>query len=99
HTSTANITQWPDVRASASDVDEKLEEEKNKFNAIWDRLSDRFHCPIIQNNFEMPLTRLLGNRDSSHTGGHLYFISRLNLEWAQAAQKRSNLFINDIHFL
>lgn len=28
---------------------------------MWDRLNEIYDCPVIQNNFELPLFRTLGN--------------------------------------
>ena len=40
-------------------IDEKLHTEINRFTAMWKSIAEKFHCPIIQNNFEMPLYRCL----------------------------------------
>ena len=59
-------------------IDEKLHTEINRFTAMWKSIAEKFHCPIIQNNFEMPLYRLLGSRDAWDIHGRTNFLTRLN---------------------
>ncbi|GHV68028.1 hypothetical protein AGMMS49928_06460 [Spirochaetia bacterium] len=52
-------------------VDALLDTEYGKFTSIWDRLREAYVCPVIQNNFEYPFWRLMGNRDASDIQAHL----------------------------
>ena len=65
HTSNRNITEFPTVGESEEAVEQMLKAAYGKFEAMWERAADVYHCPIIQNNFEMPYWRLLGNSDAS----------------------------------
>lgn len=80
-TSNRNITAYPAVGDSREAVDGPIEAEMAKFTAVWDSLAQRYRCPVIQNNFEMPLYRLLGNKDASDYHGKVNFLTRLNLRF------------------
>lgn len=103
HTSNRNITDYPTMDDSAEAVEEKLQKTYQHFETMWKKLSDTYHCPIIQNNFEAPFYRLLGNRDFFDVHGRLSFINRLNEKFAEYARKASDsaesFFINDINYL
>jgi predicted enzyme involved in methoxymalonyl-ACP biosynthesis len=90
HTSNRNITDFPTMDDSAEAVDEKLQKTYQHFETMWKKLSDTYHCPIIQNNFEAPFYRLLGNRDFFDVHGRLSFINRLNEKFAEYARKASD---------
>ena len=99
HTSTRNITAFPTVRDSADAVDSKISEQFSHFEALWQKVAQTYKCPIIQNNFEMPFYRLLGNRDVWDAHGKCNFVSRLNQKFYEYAQSHENFFINDINYL
>ena len=63
HTSNRNIAEYPTIDASKEDVAGLLETQFDHFKVMWEKLEDSYHCPIIQNNFEYPFYRLLGNQD------------------------------------
>lgn len=99
HTSNRNITSYPQLIDSAEVVDGLIDAEIAKFSQMWDRLSEIYHCPIIQNNFEMPFYRLLGNKDASDIHGAVNFLTRLNLKFYEYAQTHSNFYICDINYI
>jgi FkbH-like protein len=99
HTSLRNIARFPLLSDSADDVSAMLKAEYGKFAAMWDRLRGVYNCPIIQNNFEYPFWRLLGNRDASDVHGRVNYITRLNLKFAEYAPSHDNFYINDINWL
>ena len=99
HTSSRNITAFPALSDEKERVDALLESQFEHFSTMWDRLAEKYHCPIIQNNFEPPLYRLMGNRDASDIHGRTNFIARLNLKFYEYAQTHENFFINDINYL
>ena len=101
HTSNRNITDYPAVSDSADEVNAKLDKTYSHFETMWKKLSDTHHCPIIQNNFEAPFFRLLGNRDAYDIHGRLSFINRLNERFAEYARSEGegSLFINDINYI
>ncbi|MCF0228844.1 MAG: HAD-IIIC family phosphatase [Parasporobacterium sp.] len=98
HTSGRNLRQAPELTDSREAVDAKLLAEFNRFKAIWTSLKDTFHCPIIQNNFESPFFRIMGNKDISDFRGLSRFISRLNNLFAEYAEENENFYISDLNY-
>ncbi len=99
HTTSRNVTNFPVVTDSVQQVEEKLGAELERFTAMWQSVSEKFHCPIIQNNFEMPLYRLMGNRDCYDAHGRVNFLTRLNMAFYDYAQSHDSFYIHDINFL
>ncbi len=99
HTTTRNIARFPSVTDSPEQIDALLEETMGRFEQVWKALADRFQCTVIQNNFEQPYYRLLGNSDFTNIHGRLNFINRLNDRFCQYAQTHGNFFINDINYV
>ena len=99
HTTYRNIERLPDIKMSADDIDSLLENQYSKFEKMWDALVRKFRCPIIQNNFEMPYFRLMGNREAYDVHGAVNFVSRLNMKFYDYAQNHESFYINDINWL
>ncbi len=99
HTTNRNITAFPSVTDKPEEVDELLNKEFNRYKIMWESIADKFHCPIIQNNFEMPLYRLMGNKDCSDYRGRENYISRLNMKFYEYSSQVSNFYINDINYI
>ena len=98
HTTNRNITAFPELTDSRSEVDELLEQQYRHFEMMWEKLADDFHCPLIQNNFEYPYFRLMGNQDASSIYGRTNFITRLNQKFYDYAGSHENFYINDINY-
>ncbi len=98
HTSVVNITRFPKFSDQPQDVDQLLQEELDKFKSIWAALA-KYNCAIIQNNFDLPLNRSLGNLDAYDIHGKTLLINKLNLAFANSAEKTNNLYLNDINYL
>lgn len=99
HTSNRNITETLSMAMTREQVDEALDRQLEHFTVMWKKLSEKFGCAIIQNNFELPLYRLLGNRDAYDFHGMTSFISRLNEKFCEYARDNKNFYINDINYL
>lgn len=99
HTTNRNITTYPTLSDTKDSVNGLLEAEYSKFSAMWDRLSTVYHCPVIQNNFEMPFFRLLGNKDASDIHGAVNFLTRLNLKFYEYAENHDNFYICDLNYI
>lgn len=99
HTSNRNIPAYPKITDSETDINALLEHTYSHFQVMWDKLREEYACPIIQNNFESPYFRLLGNQDAWNIRGRTNFISRLNQKFYDYAQHHSDFFINDINYL
>ena len=99
HTTNRNVTRFPVMNDSVEDVEKLIETEASKFSAMWENLTKTFHCPIIQNNFEKPIYRLLGNKEASDFHGKVYFLNRLNQRIIEYAQKHDNFYVCDLDFI
>lgn len=99
HTTNRNITAYPEVTDTAQQVEEKFQTELGRFKAVWTSIREKFHCPVVQNNFEMPFYRVMGNRDCYDIHGHTHFLSRLNQAFYEYAQNNESFYINDINYV
>lgn len=99
HTTNRNITEYPKISDSAETIDELIKNEVQKFTTMWTKLEEKYHCPIIQNNFEMPLYRIMGNKEASDIHGKINFINRLNEEFYKYAREHNNFYICDINYI
>ena len=98
HTTNRNIKEFPETSDSTEEVENKIENEFNNFYVMWEHLKEVYHCPIIQNNFEYPFYRLMGNKDATSIYGKVNYITKLNLKFAEYAESNENFFINDINY-
>lgn len=98
-TSIRNVLDFPALSDSLDIVNGKLAEVCDKFREIWLHLADTYHCPIIQNNFEYPYFRLMGNKDASDIHGRVNFVTRLNIYFYEYAQTHKDFYICDINYL
>ena len=96
HTSNRNIEQYPSLEDDRTLVTQKLQAEYERFQALWEHLHAVYGCPVIQNNFEPPLYRLLGNRDASDHRGRWNYIQRLNQMFYEYADTHRDFYIHDI---
>lgn len=99
HTGIRNITAFPDINCNKSDADALLSSQTEHFKAMWQAIKEKYGCPIIQNNFELPYFRLLGNRDNFDYRGRVNFVNRLNAEFASYAAENEGFYINDINYI
>lgn len=99
HTSNRNIKAYPQLSDTEEEVAVKLQSTVEEYITVWEQLTQDYHCPIIQNNMELPDYRLMGNRDASDYRGRIRFISNINEQFYLYAQSHHNFYINDIHYL
>jgi len=100
HTTWKNIRSFPAVGADSAAFEAAVEEEMQRFRTIWAELEKQHPtCTIIQNNFDLPLLRPLGNLEAGSYSGRVALINRLNYEFARAAAGNPRLVIHDIHSL
>ena len=99
HTSNRNVMSYPAVGDAAEQVDALLEEQYEHFSVMWDKAAGRYHCPIIQNNFEYPFYRLLGNQEAVYVQGRISFLNRLNEKFCQYAREHEDFYIHDINYI
>ena len=99
HTSGRNVTACPKPGDGREETEALLEEQFRHFSAMWDKLEADYHCPVIQNNFEYPFYRLLGNQDGAAISGRTRFLTRLNERFYQYGETHENFYINDINYI
>ena len=100
-TSYRNLKELPTLSMSAEEVETLTEETVQKYVTIWEKCHERYHCPVIQNNFEFPSYRLQGNREAVDEHGTVHFVNTLNMRLAEASKKqeRYTVYIHDLQYL
>lgn len=99
HTTNRNITSYPTLMDTESDIELLLNNETKKFYDMWDTCFKKYNCPIIQNNMELPYYRVLGNKEVSDIHGKINYINKLNMKFYEYANTHQNFYINDINYL
>jgi FkbH-like protein len=99
HTSNRNIISYPLITDTKEQINYLLTLEIQNYVGMWERLAVIYHCPIIQNNFEYPFYRLMGNKEASDIHGKINYINRINEAFYEYAQTHENFYINDINYL
>lgn len=94
-----NIKKFPSIIFEKKQNDEFFTYESKKLEMTWENLFSKLGCVVIQNNFELPQTRSIGNSSFYLDGGNVNFINKLNLFILEATKKYDNLYINDINYL
>ena len=94
-----NIKIFPKANDSIENIEDMLKNELNQYLQMWDKINTNLGSMIIQNTFELPLVRVLGNLDFSANQGKINYIQRLNLFFADHSRSNKNLLINDINYL
>lgn len=99
HTSRRNITRFPGPSDTPESAEELLSAQYAHFEGMWEHIREKYRCPVIQNNFELPFYRLLGNRDAWDHRGQTNFVTRLNAKFYEYAASHQDFYINDINYL
>ena len=99
HTTNRNILNYPTTSNSEEEINALFENEMQKFKGIWENLHKVFNCPIIQNNFEMPLFRLMGNKDVYDIHGRTNYLNRLNEAFYAYARENETFHIHDLNYV
>ena len=99
HTSGRNVTAYPAVTDSAEQIDALLEEQYEHFRVMWEKIADKYQCPVIQNNFEYPFYRVLGNQEAVYRQGRISFLNGLNEKFYQYAREHTGFYIHDINYM
>ncbi|MDL2219659.1 HAD-IIIC family phosphatase [Ruminococcaceae bacterium OttesenSCG-928-O06] len=99
HTSLRNLATRPAPGMAAAEVTQMLDDEMARLTQMWQALAEQFDCPVIQNNFEPPFYRLMGNRDAWDAGGLTHYVHQLNGRLYKYAAAHPSFYIHDIHYL
>ncbi len=99
HTTWHNISEFPELLEAEIDVEQRARREMARFESLWEKIHTELGALIIQNNFDLPSTRPLGNLEASDSFGRVNFVLRMNAEFASYARNHSRFLINDILYL
>jgi FkbH-like protein len=99
HTTWHNVSAFPRLLAPEAEVEECVRREMGRFEAFWEKIHAGLGALIVQNNFDLPRLRPLGNLEASEAFGRVQFLMRLNAEFARYARTHSRFLINDILYL
>ncbi len=94
-----NITDFPLLSDNVAEIKKKLDAVYDKFYGLWEHLYETYKCPVIQNNFEYPFFRLMGNKDASDMHGRVNFVAMLNCRFYKYAQTHDNFYICDVNYI
>lgn len=98
-TSSRNIIHDFDLSTSKDNINAKLDGEYNKYLSIWENIKKKYKAVIIQNNFEYPNYRMLGNKDISDIHGLSNFLMKLNDKFYEYVENNQSFFICDINYI
>ena len=100
HTSFRNLqNDLPEMGQTEEEAERAFSAAYGRYESMWKRLREVYHCPIIQNNFEFPGYRLLGNRDCWDVHGAVRFVNRMNEAFAAYAAREDSFYLNDIQYV
>ncbi len=99
HTTWHNISEFPELLEAEVEVEQRVRREMARFSSLWEKIHTNLGALIIQNNFDLPSLRPLGNLEASESFGRVNFVLRLNAEFANYARNHSRFLINDILYL
>jgi FkbH-like protein len=95
-TSVVNIKHWPEPQHTPTDVQDLASAEFERLRVCWNKLFQRYSCPVIQNNFEFPNYRTLGNADFTDHRGNVNYINNINAKIASESTRLPGLYIHDL---
>jgi len=99
HTTWHNVSRFPEPLEAEAEVEARVRHEMGRFESMWEKLHTGLGALIIQNNFDLPRLRPLGNLEASEPFGRVNFLLRLNAEFATYARTHSRFLIHDILYL
>ena len=99
HTTWHNVSQFPELMEAEGEVEQRVRREVARFESLWEKIHSELGALIIQNNFDLPRLRPLGNLEAFESSGRVNFLMRLNAEFATYARNHSRFLINDILYL
>lgn len=99
HTTWHNVSQFPAVLETEAEVEQRVRREMTRFESLWGKIDTGLGALVIQNNFDLPRLRTLGNLEASVSFGRVNFLLRLNAEFAKYGRSHPRFLINDILYL
>ncbi len=99
HTTWSNVSRFPELLADDLEVEQQIQSEMGRFESVWGKIHAELGALIIQNNFDLPPIRPLGNLEASQSFARVNFLLRLNAAFAEYARSHSRFLVNDILYL
>ena len=100
HTTCRNLGTWPLLTDEEIFVKQKVEAELVKYEAVWHGLHRQYEkALLIQNLFEYPSVRPLGNLDGYDYRGRTEFVRCINRGLISAAKGKPWLQLHDLDYL
>jgi FkbH-like protein len=99
HTTWHNVSQYPELMVAESEVQQLVDREAARFESVWEKIHKDLDALIIQNNFDLPCHRPVGNLEASEPSGRVNFLQKLNAKFASYAGNHSRFLVNDILYL
>jgi len=99
HTTWHNVSQFPELMEAEVEVERRVHREMARFESLWEKIHTELGALIIQNNFDLPHLRPLGNLEAFESFTRVNFLHRLNAEFAKYAREHSRFLLNDILYL
>ena len=99
HTTVRNLSVVGSWTPDQAVLDDMLEHDRARFKQVWDSLTSRYACPIIQNNFERPPYRMLGSSDVCDPRGISSYVLRMNEFLYDYVRENSRVYVHDIDYL
>ena len=99
HTSILNLLDCPQINDTKEAIEELTRKTYNQFLCCWNSLQAKYSAIIIQNNFELPSSRICGNLEASQSNSMIKFVNKLNDMFACYADEHDTFYINDINYL
>lgn len=97
HTTQKNIICGKSFFSTKEEIETTFQKVEEYFTTFWDKLRDTFSCPVIQNNFELPPHRLMGNQDAVF--GISALIARMNVTLSLYASQVDSFYVQDLQYL
>jgi FkbH-like protein len=98
NTSIHNLEGMPAAGEDEASCEHKLRAAMERQKTLWSAAAG-LGCPVIQNNFEYPRIRVMGNYEAVAPSGKIRFIRRLNELMADYAYRHGGIHINDLNYL
>ncbi len=100
HTSVVNLVkEFPPAGASKEAAEAAVKSAYQRYADCWEAIHQKYHAAIVQNNFELPMTRRYGNLDAWVEDGTVRFVQRMNHLFADAAATTSQLYLQDLQHI
>ncbi|MDO9182080.1 MAG: HAD-IIIC family phosphatase [Bacteriovorax sp.] len=99
HTTFRDLKDLPITGNGPDEVERKLNAEFAKITQMWTAIKEKSNAIIIQNNFEFPRLRLLGNSANTENFGLVRFVNMLNLQLSDSIKSNVGIVLNDLNYL